>query len=171
MTRTTTRAHVEIGQRFGERTVIAFAGIDRRYGQQAAYLVRCDCGNESILRYNQLARSKICLACQRNRARRIGRSEVTEALEEAAQAWPQLWRGDSPESIEACAELAASVGGLMLREIGALLGVSKQRAEQIESVAIEKLRRSGKLKELAGADQERTHLWDEIESHAIGGDL
>lgn len=52
-----------IGKRFGKLTVIGYGGSD---GKNSAWLCRCDCGNESIVRRPNL-RSGITQSCGCNR--------------------------------------------------------------------------------------------------------
>jgi hypothetical protein len=159
-------AAIQVGARFGDREVIAAAGRGKR-GER--YQVRCLCGRKQIVDRSALTQTRECGTCARQRNGRaaskgpaVFKTEAAAVLAEAGQAWPQLWRGWSDESMAACAELALS-GPLTLHEIAALLGMSPEGARLIEAAALKKLRARMALIGLSAADiTERVTLWDEI---------
>lgn len=82
---------------------------------------------------------------------------------------PEVWLGDSAASMRAVAELAELVGPLGLREIGELLGVTRERIRQIQVRALGRAlcacRRRGVE---APAGNGPVSAWDELELRAWG---
>lgn len=59
---------------------------------------------------------------------------------------------EADDGLETCALAVAQDGGLTGAEVGAMLGISRQRAEQIEATALLKIR-----KRLIALDRESAH--------------
>lgn len=98
---------------------------------------------------------------------RHDRPAVIAVLREAGDAWPQLWRADSPEGLEAWRELAAYLGPCSHLEIGALLGITRQGAQQRIASALKAFTPRAQL---AGLDRfEWEHgetAWERLEREA-----
>lgn len=173
-----TKPLLALGTRVGQRVVIGACRVPRAGQSYRRYLVRCDCGRERRLWHHDLVKSEQCGVCSARDARlRVSperlaemadeceRSEVAAEILEAAQAWPQLWRSDDALSLDACAELAVSLDGMTLREIGIVLGMSAERVRQIEAEALCKLAALREMREMRGV-LERWTWWDAIEEAA-----
>lgn len=79
-----------------------------------------------------------------NTAEELTLSARHAALLEALDAAPELrWHHDRDHAVAAANVLVRLFGPLTHRECGEVIGVSKQRAEQIERVALKKLRLAG----------------------------
>lgn len=145
-----------IGQRFGSREVIAYEDVDDRCMHMLR--VRCDCGDERVIRAVSVVRTVGCKRCASGRpatverdAIRAERAQRYEALlAESARECPEVWRLECTcpagvrchrctVQIEAVAELARLIDGATLEEVGALLGLSRERIRQVEGPALRRL--------------------------------
>jgi hypothetical protein len=159
-----------VGRRFGTRTITAITRVHRT-GTGASVRTMCECGLVDELSLSQLRARGHCMACLGRAASRGDRhapQDGTRAamLAEAGRRAPQAWRWEEPACVEACAELAELLGPLQLHEIAALLGVSRQRVEQIEKLALAKLRRSRDTRDALESADRRLTTWDEIAMRA-----
>lgn len=158
-----------VGTVMGERTLIEVLGRERRNGKTyRIYRVLCSCGRVQVLMHRDFVKRGRCASCAQRLNRRVGKTaggdktrDRCRALREAVEAWPQLWREDARPGIEACGELGVRMGGMALAEVAIVLGVSRQRVEQIEKHALAKLR---KRMPAAWADHARSlTTWDVID--------
>lgn len=142
-----TRLDCTSGRRYGTRVVTGT--VDDGPPSSRVVTWRCDCGAEGTGVERSLARTRGCPACRTRRKPRdvdgihggsIGaRPEITEELRAMRGRAPEVWLSDDPASREAVRELAALLPPLSLAEIGVLLGVSRERARQLEMAALRRL--------------------------------
>lgn len=83
--------------------------------------------------------------------------------------WPDLIGKDPLDMEETCALDIADRGDHTLQEIGDILGITKERARQIEEVALRKLRRRADPEDFAGFLTMR-NVWCEMELYGVDGD-
>ena len=100
---------------------------------------------------------------------RASRPWLVEELLAMRKRAPEVWQGDSPECRQAIAELVSVVGPLSLNEIGALLGFTRERARQVEGMALDRMRKRLRLVGVTEAPPEpEPTVWDLAELHAWG---
>lgn len=169
-----------VGTTIGTRTVIAYEGVDHNYRHRLR--LACACGREAVIPAAQAHRTTGCKACMSGRkagavtierdAIRTERTRRYDALlAERARACPEVWRIECTDcsggerchrcavQVEAVAELSALLGPMTLEEIGALRGVSRERARQIESAGLRALRDHADVRELAADLPDRDDDW------------
>lgn len=165
-----------VGKRYGTRIVVAYAGCARtRHGKERTIhqvLVRCDCGDERVLAANFMKQTRACHLCSLQQ--RAGANAIEALLSEAGRRAPAVWRGNEPACVEAVCDLIDVIGRpLTYSEIGALLGVTRQRAQQIEAQATQRIRSSRLARQLAAEVEERDggswDAWSRAAEAAAGG--
>lgn len=150
----------------GQRVLLRVTSSKRR---GVVWLVRCACGNESKVPAASLRQGypRTCRDCH-NRSQRPGVGaptvpEFTPSLLQGSQGHPyhlnDLPFEDDPEAQRFVEE---NPSGATLSEIGACLGVTRERVRQIEEEALRKLnaavrRDSGQGISSAHGASERTH--------------
>lgn len=184
-----------LGQRVGSRVVAEIVEVGRDSGEWiAAAIVECDCGRRDRLRVRGLrdlaaggcpscaaAGMRVHVTSAALDERVVGDVETLRMLHDAGERAPEVWReqcacreGDRCETceaqIEACAELVAAIGRpLSLVEVGALFGVTRERARQLEARGLAWLRRVWREGEALAADVGRpAGSWD---AWSAGGEL
>ena len=166
------RALPEPGTVIGGRTVLAAWVQDYR----ACVRVACSCGTVSERRLDEARRAPRCLACAarlreaRREVRAVAISELDAQLSEIGRECPGVWRVScscgAGERCRVCRAQVQAVGELVtvlgrpltLSEAGALLGVTRQRAQQIEATGLRAARACRWAAELA-EDERAVGSW------------
>lgn len=146
-----------VGRGNGNRRIVEVLGLTRRADPDRAagvgrlFLVRvvCSCGREDLLELNTPSKlTGCCVDCGRELASRrntdpgllqtIGeRNAFVDAAHPLCD-----WREDTAEARIAESVIAAQLGRMTLDEVGRVLGFSRERARQLEKIALGKLRRA-----------------------------
>lgn len=155
------------GRRFGAWTVMATAPSRGR--QCRRYIVRCDCGASAIVYGWTLRKGKStgCRSCGQNRSHaglqkcvacsnvcRVDDGRCESCSAQAAPIDSVTRYEDDPAAQRFVAE---HPGGAMLEEIADVLGVTRQRVQQIEASALRHMRARMKLAGVAAEDTVFTH--------------
>lgn len=138
-----------VGEVHGTRRIIADAEPDGHGNRRVRWLCE-SCGDIGETCYINVRRSRGCHTCRTKsgereglrgpqNGRHAGRAEIHALLAEARERCPSVWLSDTRESADAVAELAALLGPLALAEIGTFLGVSRERARQLDADALARL--------------------------------
>jgi len=156
------------GVRVGQRVILhcskVYVSPSGKRGQ--VWQVKCDCGNVDTLRGTACSIRPKCRSCadvnevERFADRAVDLATLHGLIGEARERCPEVWDGDSDESIEACTELAELLRRAgepaTFETLGALFGVTKERVRQIESAALKKCRLRG--------GQELRESWEHVQS-------
>lgn len=170
------------GRRVGQRVIVACVGSHKAPSGTRVlhWRVKCDCGRVEVVSASGV--SGIARACKRCGARDLvgkpadwqeRRRELQSVLSQASMRCPEVWRGDSRESVEACVELAMAIGdeAQTLEAIACVMGLSRERVRQIEAQALRKVRLAGgpALRELWEHVEARDDwtTWDHIEAEWV----
>ena len=114
----------DIGTRFGYRVIVNFE-------RDNSYLVRCDCGNESIVQGNAIGKYERCAECAKHSKR--GEYKTTRGLVDSVTRY---------ENDVLCQELVAASGsyGLESTEIARFMDLSPERIRVVIKRALRKVR-------------------------------
>jgi len=137
---------IEPGTRFGQRVVVRMVEPDDNRNRRV--LMRCDCGDESVVLAKLILRgdSLSCNECSRSLRRveamgkrrgeyRSCRNRLGVRPCHVRRCW--MWL-DHPE--HSCALDVAAEGDHTLEYVAAMIGVTRERARQIEQTALAKLK-------------------------------
>lgn len=137
-----------VGRHANGRTVVQELVEHRGNGTNARRVIvvcdTCDSVSEVSLHTFRRCGCASCSAKSRGRISTDGRRSYRDLMAQCGEECPELWRNhtasDRETTVAATVVLVGKTGPMGTDEVGALMGLSRQRIQQIQDVALKKLR-------------------------------